>query len=63
MNSSTPLALEELRNQRTRLKRKIHLLEEALGSIDRLIVIAEGKPVKGSQMTTIGEKEKQLQEA
>lgn len=63
LGSSTPLALEELRDQRTQMERKIHLLEEAVGSVDRLIAIAEGKPPKRSQMTDISEEDKQLQEA
>ncbi|RBP99783.1 MerR family transcriptional regulator [Bifidobacterium xylocopae] len=64
LDSPTPLALEELQGQRSQIKEKIHRLEAALGTLDRLIAIAEGREEPGEPMTTTGETDRsQLKEA
>ncbi|OZG50149.1 MerR family transcriptional regulator [Bombiscardovia coagulans] len=63
LNSKTPLALEELRGQRSHMKKKIHLLEETVCCLDRLVAIAEVKPQDGQAMTIIKEADQQLYEA
>ncbi|WP_158520378.1 hypothetical protein [Bombiscardovia coagulans] len=48
LDSSTPKALQELREQRSRMENKIRLLEAAIGNVGWLIDVAEGTPPKGT---------------
>ena len=63
LNCKTPLALDELRGQRSRIDEKIQLLRKAADRLDRLIALAQGNSGNDSAPTKTDQEDQYFSEA
>ena len=63
LNCKTPLALDELRGQRSRIDEKIQLLRKAANRLDRLIALAQGNLGNDSAPTKTDQEDQYFSEA
>jgi len=63
LNCKTPLALDELRGQRSRIDEKIQLLRKAANRLDRLIALAQGNLGNDSAPTKTDQEDQYFAEA
>ncbi|WP_052323234.1 MerR family transcriptional regulator [Bifidobacterium sp. 7101] len=63
LNCKTPLALDELRGQRSRIDEKIQLLRKAADRLDRLIALAQGNLGNDSAPTKTDQEDQYFSEA
>ena len=63
LNCKAPLALDELRGQRSRIEEKIQLLRKTADRLDRLITLADGKSGNDSAATKTGQEDQYFSEA
>ena len=63
LKCKAPLALDELRGQRSRIEVKIQLLRKAADRLDRLITLAEGKSGNDSAATKTDQEDQYFSEA
>ena len=63
LDCKTPLALDELQGQRSRIGEKIQLLRKAADRLDRLIAFAEGSSGNDSAPTKIDQEDQYFSEA